>query len=160
MAIHLSRDLENLQRRVLSLASAVEQAVEKAMRALFERDVQLAKNLVASDTPIDMVVGYSNLEAARAMTHALVASGRRKIGYIGQTGRDYIDRVQERYSGYCLALRDDDVGVREKLQVEVELSYRGGASGLAELLGRECGEPKELPRGCLAFPPVPLEELS
>jgi len=54
MAIHLSRDLENLQRRVLSLASAVEQAVEKAMRALFDRDVQLAKNLVASDTPIDM----------------------------------------------------------------------------------------------------------
>jgi hypothetical protein len=33
MAIHLSRDLENLQRRVLSLASAVEQTVDKAMRA-------------------------------------------------------------------------------------------------------------------------------
>ena len=60
-----------------------------------------------TDTPIDMVVGYSNLEAARAMTRALIASGRRRIGYIGQTGRDYIDRVQDRYSGYCLALRDN-----------------------------------------------------
>ena len=90
-----------------------------------------------TDTPIDMVVGYSNLEAARAMTRALIASGRRRIGYIGQTGRDYIDRVQDRYSGYCLALRDNGNDIGERLQVEVDLSYRGGAGGLAELLARE-----------------------
>lgn len=89
-----------------------------------------------TDTPIDMVVGYSNVEAARAMTHALVASGRRTIGYIGQVGRDYIDRVKDRHSGHCMALRDEGIAVRERLQAEVELSYRGGAAGLAELLRR------------------------
>ena len=90
-----------------------------------------------TDTPIDMVVGYSNFEAARAMTHALIASGRRTIGYIGQTGRDYIDRVKDRHAGHCMALRDNAMGDREALRVEVELSHRGGAAGLVELLGRE-----------------------
>jgi len=88
-------------------------------------------------SPIDMVVGYSNVEAARAMTHALVASGRRTIGYIGQQSREAIDRVRDRHAGYCKGLRDKKLGVRDALQVEVDLSYRGGASGLRELLGRE-----------------------
>jgi phosphate transport system protein len=54
MSIHLNRDLENLQRRILSLASAVEQTVEEAMRALFDRDIELANTSIAADTPIDM----------------------------------------------------------------------------------------------------------
>lgn len=94
-----------------------------------------AGNLTQS--PIDMVVGYSNFEAARAMAHALIASGRRTIGYVGQKGRDYIDRVRDRHSGYCAGLRDKKLRPRETLQAEVELSYRGGAAGLREILGRE-----------------------
>lgn len=89
-----------------------------------------------SDAPIDMVVGYSNFEAARAMTRALVASGRRTIGYVGQRGREYIDRVRDRHEGHRAALRDRRLRTRT-LQVEVDLSYRGGAAGLAELLERE-----------------------
>ncbi len=54
MSIHLHRDLENLQRRILSLAAAVEQAVENAIQALFERDVELARTLMEGDTPIDL----------------------------------------------------------------------------------------------------------
>jgi LacI family transcriptional regulator, gluconate utilization system Gnt-I transcriptional repressor len=90
-----------------------------------------------TDTPIDMVVGYSNLEAARAMTNALAASGRRRIGYVGQRGRDFIDRVRDRHAGYCAALRDSHLRARRSLEVEVDLSYRGGAAGVAELLARE-----------------------
>jgi LacI family gluconate utilization system Gnt-I transcriptional repressor len=92
-----------------------------------------------TDTPIDMVVGYSNAEAARAMTHVLIAKGRRTIGYIGQAGRQFIDRVNDRHAGYCAALRDEHLAPHEQLQVEVELSYRGGAAGLAELLRRAPG---------------------
>jgi LacI family transcriptional regulator, gluconate utilization system Gnt-I transcriptional repressor len=91
-------------------------------------------NLTA--TPIDMVVGYSNFEAARAMTHALIASGRRRIAYIGQKGRDYIDRVQDRHSGYVAGLRDHALLDGTRLEAEVELSYRGGATGVAEVLER------------------------
>lgn len=90
-----------------------------------------------TDTPIDMVVGYSNFDAAHAMTNALVDSGRRTIGYVGQAGRDYIDRVRDRHAGHVSALRERGLGDRAQLQVEVDLSYRGGAAGLTELLARE-----------------------
>ena len=91
-------------------------------------------NLTA--TPVDMVVGYSNLEAARAMTEALLARGRRRIGYVGQKGRDYIDRVQDRHSGYLAALRGRTQDAGAPVEVEVELSYRGGAAGIADILAR------------------------
>ena len=54
MSIHLSRDLENLQRRILKQASAVEQMVEKAITALFDRDLELTQKLIDGDAPIDM----------------------------------------------------------------------------------------------------------
>lgn len=91
-------------------------------------------NLTAA--PIDMVVGYSNFEAARAMTGALIESGRRTIGYLGQKGRDYIDRVHDRHAGYVAALRDHGLNASVRLEAEVDLSYRGGAAGVAELLAR------------------------
>jgi LacI family transcriptional regulator, gluconate utilization system Gnt-I transcriptional repressor len=87
-----------------------------------------------TDSPIDMSVGYSNRGAARAMTHALIASGRRNIGYVGQVGRDVIDRVQDRYSGYRDALSENGIAFSTTLQAEVELSYRGGAAGMTTLL--------------------------
>lgn len=90
-----------------------------------------------TDTPIDMVVGYSNFDAARAMTRALIDSGRRTIGYVGQHGREYIDRVRDRHAGHCEALRGRRMRLHTRLQVEVDLSYRGGAGGLAQLLANE-----------------------
>ena len=86
-------------------------------------------------SPIDMVVGYSNFDAAKAMTRELVTRGRRTIGYIGQRGRAYVDRVQDRHDGYVAALRGRRTASRD-LRVEVDLSYRGGASGMTELLSR------------------------
>jgi len=88
-------------------------------------------------SPIDMVVGYSNFDAARTMTRTLIDGGRRTIGYVGQRGRDYIDRVRDRHAGHCAALRDRRIRSPTRLQVEVDLSYRGGAAGLGELLAVE-----------------------
>jgi LacI family gluconate utilization system Gnt-I transcriptional repressor len=95
-----------------------------------------AGNLTA--TPIDMSIGYSNHEAAHAMTHALVEQGRRKIGYVGQTGRDIVDRVQDRYNGYRDALSRNGIAFSPQLMAEVELSYRGGAAGMTALLDNGC----------------------
>jgi LacI family gluconate utilization system Gnt-I transcriptional repressor len=91
-----------------------------------------------TDAPIDMLVGYSNFEAARAMTLAMANRGRRKIGYIGQIGREYIDRVQDRHRGYEAALRSKRLPYGD-LQIETELSFRGGADGLAHLLDQASG---------------------
>ncbi len=49
MAKHLQRDLDNLQRDLLSLAGLAEEAIHKAIRALQERDVHLAREVIAGD---------------------------------------------------------------------------------------------------------------
>src|SRR6202042_2186285 len=85
-------------------------------------------------SPIDMSIGYSNRAAAHAMTHALIGRDRRRIGYVGQTGRDIIDRVQDRYNGYRDALSQNGIAFSNDLMAEVELSYRGGAAGMTALL--------------------------
>lgn len=95
-----------------------------------------AGNLTAS--PIDMSVGYSNRQAAFAMTHALIGRGRRCIGYVGQIGRDVIDRVQDRYDGYRDALGQNGIAFSTDVVAEVELSYRGGAAGMTALLDSGC----------------------
>ena len=91
-----------------------------------------------ADSPIDMSVGYSNREAARAMTHTLIGRGRRRIGYVGQIGRDVVDRVQDRYNGYRDALSQNGIAFSPQLMAEVELSYRGGAAGMTALIENGC----------------------
>lgn len=89
MAIHLSRDLENLQRRVLSLAAAVEQAIDRAMRALFDRDLQLATALMESDTPIDMEENQIEEDCLKILAlHQPVAVDLRRVASILKINSD------------------------------------------------------------------------
>jgi phosphate transport system protein len=54
MGKHLQRDLDNLQRDLLALASLVEESIHKATRALCGRDVRLAREVIAADSQIDL----------------------------------------------------------------------------------------------------------
>src|SRR5215831_13557110 len=53
MSKHLERDLENLQRDILAQAGAVEEAIHKSIRALQERDTELAQQVIDGDARID-----------------------------------------------------------------------------------------------------------
>jgi phosphate transport system protein len=53
MSKHLQRDLDNLQKELLALAALVEEAVNKSIRALSERNVRLAEEVIAGDGQID-----------------------------------------------------------------------------------------------------------
>ncbi len=53
MSKHLERDLETLQRNILGMGAAVEEAVYKAIRALQERDIDLAREVIDGDNAID-----------------------------------------------------------------------------------------------------------
>lgn len=89
MSIHLIRDMENLQRRVLSLASAVEQTVEKAIRALFERDAQLARTLMESDTSIDLEENKIEEDCLKILAlHQPVAVDLRRVASILKINTD------------------------------------------------------------------------
>ncbi len=54
MAKHLARDLEGLQRQLLTLAGRVEEAVYDATRALQTRDARLAQEVIAGDAAVDL----------------------------------------------------------------------------------------------------------
>jgi phosphate transport system protein len=54
MAKHLARDLEGLQRQILTLAGRVEEAVYNATQALQNRDAALAEEVIAGDVAVDV----------------------------------------------------------------------------------------------------------
>lgn len=90
-------------------------------------------NLTAD--PIDMVVGYSNVEAARAITRYLLKQGYAPVAYIGAHPRDN-DRARDRRVGYEAALKAARRRVDPVLCIETTLDIDAGATALGELLDR------------------------
>src|SRR5262249_31424936 len=89
MSIHLHRDLENAQRHLLALASTVEETVEKAIRALFERDRQLAQDVHNGDTAIDLEENEIEEECLKILAlHQPVAVDLRRVAAILKINTD------------------------------------------------------------------------
>ena len=57
------------------------------------------------DEPVDMAVGYSNREAAHAMTAELIRSGYRRIAFVNGPAENN-ERARHRAEGYLAAMRE------------------------------------------------------
>src|SRR5437660_940296 len=80
MAKHLQRDLENLQRDLLALAAAVEEAIHKAIRALQGREADPAEQVIAGDAQIDQEENHIEEECLKILAlHQPVAVDLRRI---------------------------------------------------------------------------------
>lgn len=80
MSKHLERDLDNLQRDLLVLASSVEEAIHRAVRALHERDAALAREVIAGDSQIDEEENRVEEECLKILAlHQPVAVDLRRI---------------------------------------------------------------------------------
>jgi phosphate transport system protein len=80
MVKHLERDLENLQRDIVAMARAVEQAVLKATQALQQRDVELAEEVIEGEGTIDEDENWVEEECLKMLAlHQPVASDLRRI---------------------------------------------------------------------------------
>jgi phosphate transport system protein len=80
MAKHLQRDLDNLQHDLLALAGLVEGAIHKAIRALQDRDVALAREVIAGDSQIDREENHLDEECLKILAlHQPVAVDLRRI---------------------------------------------------------------------------------
>jgi phosphate transport system protein len=89
MSIHLQRDLETLQRRILAMAAAVEQTIETAIRAVFERDIRLALDLMEGDTTIDLEENEIEEECLKILAlHQPVAVDLRRVASILKINSD------------------------------------------------------------------------
>lgn len=88
--------------------------------------------------PIDMVVGYDNVEAARAVTRYLLGRGYRSVAYIGADPRDN-DRARDRRRGYEAALAAAKRKPDQRLCIETTLDIDAGARAMATILERRPG---------------------
>jgi phosphate transport system protein len=80
MSKHLERDLENLQHDLLTLAASVEEAIHTAIRALRERDAELAQQVIDGDTQIDEGENHVEEECLKLLAlHQPVAVDLRRI---------------------------------------------------------------------------------
>lgn len=91
-------------------------------------------NLTAD--PIDMVVGYNNIEAARAITRYLLQRGYAPVGYIGAFPQDN-DRARDRRLGYEKALAAARRKADPQLEIDTTLDVDAGAAAMAKLLDRK-----------------------
>jgi LacI family gluconate utilization system Gnt-I transcriptional repressor len=87
------------------------------------------------DHPIDMLVGFSNVDAARTITRYLVQRRYPSIGYIGAFPTDN-DRARDRRQGFELAMAAARRKVDPGLCVEATLDIDAGARAMGELLDR------------------------
>lgn len=80
MSKHLQRDLDRLQRGILTLAASVEDAIHKAIKALKERKSALAQEVIDGDRQIDSEENQIEEEALKLLAlHQPVAVDLRRI---------------------------------------------------------------------------------
>ena len=83
MSKHLERDLDELQKDLLALAASVEEAIHKAIRALQERDVALAEEVVDGDNDIDEEENHVEEECLKVLAlHQPVAVDLRRVAAV------------------------------------------------------------------------------
>ena len=83
MSKHLERDLENLQQDVLAQAAAVEEATYGAIRALQQRAVGLAQQVIAGDDAIDRRQNRIEEECLKILAlHQPVAQDLRRVAAV------------------------------------------------------------------------------
>ena len=89
MSKHLERDLDNLQKDLLALAASVEEAIYKAIRALQERDVPLAEEVIDGDNDIDEEENHVEEECLKVLAlHQPVAVDLRRVTSVLQINTD------------------------------------------------------------------------
>jgi phosphate transport system protein len=89
MSKHLERDLEDLHRDILALAGAVEGAIYSAIRALQERDVNRARQVIKGDDLIDEHENRIEEECLKMLAlHQPVAADLRRIAAVLKINTD------------------------------------------------------------------------
>ncbi len=83
--------------------------------------------------PIEMAVGFSNRDAARAMTEHLIGRGYRRIGFVSLPLKDN-DRAFERRAGYIGALETHGIKPNPDRMLEALPGLDSGGKALVHLV--------------------------
>ncbi|MFM1989684.1 MAG: hypothetical protein RJA99_2641 [Pseudomonadota bacterium] len=109
---------------------------DPSVRALLRgRGLPVVETWDLATDPIDRAVGFSNVEAARAMTHALAARGHRRIAFVG-TPPGLEPRAAQRAEGYRRAIVELGFEPEVELLDELGVTIASGERAAAALLAR------------------------
>lgn len=93
MSVHLQREIGNIKKSILSLGALVEERVWKAVKAVTERDFELARKIVEADYEIDEFEVQIEEECLKALAlHQPVAIDLRFIVAILKINND-LERI-------------------------------------------------------------------
>lgn len=81
-----------------------------------------------------VTVGSDNINGGKLATRHLLDQGRRAIAFFGDI---QLPEVSQRYQGYCAALSEAGLPVREELVVAASFVEDGGKQAVAELCARQ-----------------------
>ncbi len=104
-------------------------------RRLLKAGIPVVETWDLTPNPIDMVVGFSNRDAGRAIARYLLDQGYLRLGFAG--GGD--DRTRSRLAGFEAAIRRVKGASLTRAMLPAGTSFRGGREALAQLLAQERG---------------------
>lgn len=108
---------------------------ENARRLLQRARVPVVETGNLTDDPIDMVVGFSNADAARDMLAYLVRRGHRTIGFIGAPRADN-PQAADRRKSYDAAVKKHRLARAPSLVVECASDVAAGGDALDRIVAR------------------------
>jgi LacI family transcriptional regulator, gluconate utilization system Gnt-I transcriptional repressor len=95
--------------------------------------VPVVENGTLTPMPVDMVVSYSNVDAAMAMTQHLARLGYRRIGFVSLPSATN-ERSRDRRRGYLAALEAAGLPADPRLMLEMPPGLASGAEALVRLV--------------------------
>lgn len=122
-----------LQHRVSGLILHNTEHTEAARLLIRNSGVPVVENGNLPREPLDMVVSYSNRDAAYAMTHHLGRLGYRKIAFASLYAV-HNDRSRDRLEGYLDALKELGQEPDPRLIVETSRGLAAGAEAVARIV--------------------------
>ncbi len=123
MRAHLQRDLITLKKMLLQIGSLVEEATEKALRALFERRVDLAHEVQVGDLRIDELEVNFEEECLKVLAlHQPVAGDLRHVVAFLKVNND-LERVGDLAQN--LAERAEFLSARPVLEIPIQIQRLG-----------------------------------
>ena len=123
MSKHIRREIGKLKKQVLALGAQVEEILYKAVRALEERDRNLAREVMESDEIIDQMEVDVEEECLKVLAlHQPVAIDLRLIIAILKINND-LERVGD--LAVNIAERTHFIATREKLGIQLDFVHMG-----------------------------------
>jgi len=123
MARHLQREIENLKKRILALGAQVEQRVRDSIRALEDRNADLARQIIEKDTEIDVVEVEIEEECLKILAlHQPVAIDLRFIISVLKINNDL-----ERIGDLAVNIAERASFLAHQPEVQVHLNFSGMA---------------------------------